>query len=49
MPIDILAGTDRVRKDVEEGEKLDRMEEWWGEQCFEFDKKFRKRYLIYKS
>jgi uncharacterized protein YbbC (DUF1343 family) len=49
MPIDILTGTDRIRKDVEEGEKLDRMEEWWDEQCLEFDKKFRKRYLIYKS
>lgn len=48
MPIDILAGTDKLRKDIEKGEKLDRMEEWWQEQCSQFDKKYRKRYLIYK-
>ena len=48
MPIDILAGTDRLRKDIEKGETLTRMEEWWQEQCSQFDKNFRKRYLIYK-
>jgi uncharacterized protein YbbC (DUF1343 family) len=48
MPIDILAGTDRFRKDIEKGETLNRMEEWWQEQCSQFDKNFRKRYLIYK-
>ena len=48
MPIDILAGTDRLRKDIEKGETLTRMEEWWQEQCWEFNKKYRKRYLIYK-
>jgi uncharacterized protein YbbC (DUF1343 family) len=47
MPIDILAGTDRLRKYIEKGESLERMEDWWKEQCFQFDKKFRKRYLIY--
>jgi uncharacterized protein YbbC (DUF1343 family) len=48
MPIDILAGTDRLRKDIEKGETLNRMEEWWQEQCREFNKNYRKRYLIYK-
>ena len=48
MPIDILAGTDRLRKDIEKGETLTRMEEWCQEQCSQFDKNFRKRYLIYK-
>jgi len=48
MPIDILAGTDRLRKDIEKGEQLDKMEEWWQEECSQFNKHFRKKYLIYK-
>ncbi|MGQ9569857.1 MAG: exo-beta-N-acetylmuramidase NamZ family protein [Thermodesulfovibrionales bacterium] len=48
LPIDILAGTDRLRKDIERGEGLDRMEEWWQEECEQFDKTIRKRHLIYK-
>lgn len=48
MPIDILAGTDRLRKDIEKGEDLERMEEWWREQCHQFNRLIRKRYLIYK-
>jgi uncharacterized protein YbbC (DUF1343 family) len=47
MPIDILAGTDRLRQDMEDGRSLEHMEEWWSEQCIEFNKKVRKRYLIY--
>lgn len=47
MPIDILAGTDKLRKDIEKREKLDRMEDWWQEQGKEFNNKFRKRYLMY--
>jgi uncharacterized protein YbbC (DUF1343 family) len=49
MPIDILAGTDRLRQDIEKGEKLDRMEEWWQEQSKEFNKGYRKKYLIYRN
>jgi uncharacterized protein YbbC (DUF1343 family) len=49
MPIDILAGTGRLRKYIESGEKLDRMEEWWKEESIQFDKEHRKKYLIYKS
>ena len=48
MPIDILAGTDRLRKDIEKGEKLDKMEEWWQEECSQFNKQYRKKYLMYK-
>lgn len=47
MPIDILAGTDRLRKDIENGRSLEHMEEWWNEQCREFNKNIRKKYLIY--
>jgi len=47
MPIDILAGTDRFRKDMENGRPPDQMEKWWDEQRREFNKKLRKRFLIY--
>jgi uncharacterized protein YbbC (DUF1343 family) len=47
IPIDILAGTDRLRLDIERGEKLDLMEEWWQEECGNFDREFRKKYLMY--
>lgn len=47
MPVDILAGTDRLRKEIENGEPLEHMEKWWDEQWREFNKKFRKRFLIY--
>jgi uncharacterized protein YbbC (DUF1343 family) len=49
LPIDILAGTDKLRKDIEKGEKLDKMEDWWQEQCKQFDKVIRKKYLIYHN
>ena len=48
MPIDILAGTDRFRKDIENGEPLERMEDWWSAQCLEFNRGKRKKYLIYE-
>jgi len=48
MPIDILAGTDRLRNDIEEGSKINHMEDWWREECLEFNRKVRKNYLIYK-
>ncbi|MEE9543349.1 MAG: DUF1343 domain-containing protein, partial [Thermodesulfobacteriota bacterium] len=48
MPIDILAGTDRVRNDIEQGTSLEEMEEWWQSQTKEFDENLRKRYLIYE-
>jgi uncharacterized protein YbbC (DUF1343 family) len=48
MPIDILAGTDRIRNDIEEGAKINHMEDWWKEECLEFNRKVRKNYLMYK-
>ncbi|MFZ5905836.1 MAG: exo-beta-N-acetylmuramidase NamZ family protein [Nitrospirota bacterium] len=48
MPVDILAGTDRLRKDIERGQKLDRMEAGWQEECREFDRTVRKRFLLYQ-
>jgi uncharacterized protein YbbC (DUF1343 family) len=48
MPIDIIAGTERLRKDIENGEDLEQMEEWWKEQCLQFQRKVRRNYLIYK-
>ena len=48
MPIDILSGTNRLRKDIEAGTNLNKMEEWWEEQLLQFQKRIRKHYLIYK-
>ncbi|GBD95670.1 hypothetical protein BMS3Abin06_00545 [bacterium BMS3Abin06] len=48
MPIDILAGTDRFRKDIENGKPLEQMEDWWRAQCLEFNRGARKKYLIYE-
>ena len=48
MPIDILAGTDRLRNDIEQGRRLEEMEGWWQGQQLEFDSTERKRYLIYE-
>ncbi|NOZ68062.1 MAG: DUF1343 domain-containing protein [Deferribacteres bacterium] len=47
MPIDILAGTDRFRRDVEAGRPLNEMEGWWKAQCLEFRRRKRRKYLIY--
>ena len=47
LPIDILAGTSRLRKEIESWTDLDSMEQWWKEEAKEFEK-IRKKYLIYK-
>jgi uncharacterized protein YbbC (DUF1343 family) len=47
LPIDILAGTDRLRKDIESWKDLDKMETWWKEETKAFEK-IRKKYLLYK-
>lgn len=47
MPIDILAGTDRLRREIENGVSLEIMEGWWSEECQNFNKKRRKEFLIY--
>jgi uncharacterized protein YbbC (DUF1343 family) len=48
MPVDILAGTDRLRKDIEKGRSLEHMEKWWDEQRLQFRKRIRKKYLMYE-
>lgn len=47
LPIDILAGTDRLKRDIENGVDLKQMEQWWKEECQHFNKTVRKKYLIY--
>jgi uncharacterized protein YbbC (DUF1343 family) len=47
MPIDILAGTDRLKKEIENNVSLEGMEDWWKEECRWFNKNKRKKYLIY--
>jgi len=46
MPIDILAGTKRLRKDIELWKNLDEMEMWWKEETKTFEKA-RKKHLLY--
>lgn len=48
LPIDILTGSESVRKGIEDGENLDSMEEWWQEECNRFDREVRRGFLIYK-
>ena len=48
LPIDILAGTGRLRNDIEHGNNIERMEDWWQEECSQFNKRYRKKYLMYK-
>ena len=43
MPVDILAGTDRLRKDIEHGEDIERMEERWQEECLQFSRIVQKK------
>lgn len=47
LPIDILAGTDRFRKDIQAGTDLNAMEAWWNKELTDFDREIRKKYLIY--
>lgn len=46
LPIDILSGTDRLRKDIESWKGLDEMQEWWNQETKRFEKT-RKKYLLY--
>lgn len=48
MPIDILAGTDRLRIEIENGETLGRMEQWWKAQCSLFHKNVTRRFMMYE-
>jgi len=46
MPIDILAGSERLRKEIESWKDIREMESWWKEELKEFEK-VRKRYFLY--
>jgi uncharacterized protein YbbC (DUF1343 family) len=48
LPIDILCGTDWIRNEIESGTGLEVMEDRWVTESREFDRKFRKRYLLYQ-
>ena len=47
MPIDILAGSEQFRKDIESWQDLKEMEAWWTEELKAFEK-IRRMYLLYK-
>jgi uncharacterized protein YbbC (DUF1343 family) len=47
MPIDILAGTDRLRNLIDSGDPPDRMEEGWLAECSDFSRNIRNKYLLY--
>ena len=47
MPIDILAGSDRFRKELEAWKDVKEMEAWWKEETRSFEK-VRRKYLLYK-
>jgi uncharacterized protein YbbC (DUF1343 family) len=46
LPIDILAGSDRLRKDIESWKDLDEMEGWWKGEAKAFEKT-RRKFLLY--
>jgi uncharacterized protein YbbC (DUF1343 family) len=47
LPIDILAGSDKLRKDIESWKDLDAMAKWWRGEAKEFEK-VRRKFLLYK-
>jgi len=46
LPFDILSGSDRLKKDIEEGKSLKDMEYWWNDELESF-RKIREKYLVY--
>jgi uncharacterized protein YbbC (DUF1343 family) len=49
LPFDILAGTDRVRNDIEKGVDLKEMETWWDGELKTFNKGAGKSCLLYRD
>ncbi|MCX8069191.1 MAG: DUF1343 domain-containing protein [Thermodesulfovibrionales bacterium] len=47
LPFDIIAGTDRLRLDIESGKSLKEIISWCDEQLTQFNKFFRDKYIIY--
>ncbi|MBI5142433.1 MAG: DUF1343 domain-containing protein [Nitrospirae bacterium] len=48
LPIDILAGSDRLRMGIDSGEGLDAMERWWAAECRSFARRYAERYRLYE-
>jgi uncharacterized protein YbbC (DUF1343 family) len=48
LPIDILSGSDRLRHEIDQGVSLKDSQSWWTAQAEDFDKSFRKKYLLYQ-
>lgn len=49
LPIDILTGSEKLRRFIESGKDLKEMEEWWQAQAEEFDRTVRRKYLLYED
>ncbi len=47
LPIDILAGTDKLRAEIEKGTGLQDLEDWWNSELKDFDRKVGRNYLLY--
>jgi uncharacterized protein YbbC (DUF1343 family) len=47
LPIDILSGSDRLRRDLDRGESLKNMEAWWSEETRRFARTLRSSSLLY--
>jgi uncharacterized protein YbbC (DUF1343 family) len=48
LPIDILAGTPSVREGIEQGESIRGMERSWSDSLSDFERKIRRRFLVYQ-
>ncbi len=48
LPIDILAGSDELRKRLDRGDSLEEMESWWTSKSLDFSEKIRSKYLLYE-
>lgn len=48
LPIDILSGSDLLRRLVEADAVLSLVEEWWKDELLTFNRQTRRRYLIYQ-
>ena len=46
LPIDLLSGTDRIRREIEEGVDMEEMEAWWQREAEVFDRE-REAFLLY--
>ena len=47
MPIDILAGNDKLRTTIDQGKDISQLEISWQDECKNFNNQVRKQFLIY--